>query len=259
MFGFMKTLQVTDSLKELPRGDEIYDLVFEGNRGYYSRGTRENMANPLIYQESENLFDENFDSEKIKRLFNDLPILKKEYNPDGTRKNAVQMIHERDAEYAKLLEWKNRGQITAEEYQELHDDSRDMYVGLIYKTMEQIMNSSLTNDGQTVKFSKESIKELLAIDSADSTIFAEMVEYFKSGQSKCEIITDEKTKSEIKKYYQDRIDNITGIRDGLKRLKARDIRQSFQNKGITTSEQNSAMQSLRARNISQSKGQSPNR
>ena len=251
VFGYDKTLEITEQLDGYR---DVVSLDLFRKRIKESRGR---LINPLKFQEREALFDEYFTPENAKKLIDKYPILKKEYNPDGTRKSAVQMIHDRNEEYAKLMEWKTNGQITMNEYAELHNDCKDMYLELIYKSIEHILNSSTTDNGKTYKITRESTRELQAIEEADPTIFAHMINMFKTKQHATNPNIDDKEKKEMIEYYQSRIDHITEIREGLKKLKAMDIRKSFENQGITTSEQNSAIQNMKARLTPKIEGQNP--
>ena len=140
------------------------------------RGIIENINNPLGYEKREELFDSTFAPENIKNLMKSLPILKKEYNPDGTRKNAIQLLEDSKIEYQRLQKMHKEGGITKEEYRELVDDCGQMYVELIYKSVERMVESCSLNQKRTYRSGV--LKMLLELKEKDNTLFRTMVKKF---------------------------------------------------------------------------------
>ncbi len=88
------------------------------------------------------LLDHFIDEENKTYYLDKYPALFKEYNPDGTRKNALQLLQNMVKEEKTI---QNEKGITEEERSELLQDSQEMYYELIYYQLENISESKFVD------------------------------------------------------------------------------------------------------------------
>lgn len=129
------------------------------------------------------------------------PILKKEYNEDGTKKSAMQLLKNMQKEIKEILNTKD---ISGYEKITLLIECKGMYFELLYRAMQ--------------KASLQEIDDLAAEYNKDNkmALFSELKGHFeqKSNKETEDIVNymhfrdckQEEEKSSRKKYYQDRID-----------------------------------------------------
>lgn len=158
-----------------------------------------------------NTFDKIINNNENQHLLQMYPILKKEYNNDGTRKSTEEIITNMHFEINDILQ---ENELSSSDKKELIDDCKEMYFEIIYKSLTELTKEEITN--------------LLARDDIKS-LFEEMKLYF---DMKCEkeqtdtrayIYFEENGKidKEINlrtNYYQSKIDFLDNFLQDNKKL-----------------------------------------
>lgn len=136
-------------------------------------------SNGQIYdikkQDREELVDKVLDREicinKNIELLNKYPILKKVYNMDGTKKGTKQLIEEMKSEKKEILQnhW-----LSKEEYKQAINNSEDMYLDIIYKSL---LNTTRT---QLNQINKKDLNEVL--NKMESKFESEAYELIEAGE-----------------------------------------------------------------------------
>ena len=132
------------------------------------------------------------------------PILKKEYNPDGTRKNAFQMAYSQQEEIKKMKEIRAKGLISTEEYNEMYEDCNKMYSYLIGRELFKIAKRYETNK----KVAPEDAMMLKMVEEVNPNIFKTINSYYSEEQQQVEMKYSGSQKNEIIKYYRERISGV---------------------------------------------------
>ena len=118
--------------------------------------TEDGQKYDIVRQDKEEIMDEVLDKEicinKKINILKEYPILQKKYNMNGTKKRTKQLIDEMENEKNDLL---NNRFLSHEEAMQAINDSEDMYLDLIYKSLTE------TTKGELKQIEKKKLRKVL--------------------------------------------------------------------------------------------------
>ncbi len=174
-----------------------------------------------------NTFDKIINNNENQHLLQMYPILKKEYNDDGSRKSAEELIENMHLEINDILQ---ENELCMSDKKELIGDCKEMYFEIIYKSLTKLTREEITN-----LLEKDNIKAL----------FEQMKLYFHTKYEKEQSDTreyiyfeeDGKIEKEInlrRNYYQSKIDYLDKFLQDNKNLNNINIDTINSNEKINT-------------------------
>ena len=153
-----------------------------------------------------NLFDELANMNQKKYFIKCFPILQKEYNLDGSKKTAIELVNNMKAEMQEIFDTND---LSDDEKDILIADCKEMYFEILYRQMEHATMEDINN---IAKVYNKDYKNALVLDMKSffeqkSKKDEENMNLYSSLQEKDKI----KEINLRKKYYQKRIDFLSSL------------------------------------------------
>ncbi len=225
--NYNKLFTESESLRDVDLTEIGTKSIFGGikNVGYYS--LNKNYINPIFRDEVSDELDTCITSDLIKLY----PVLQKEYNMDGTRKSATQLVTSLKAELDNLS---SNDELDEYDKRNSIKDCKEMYFELIFRAIDK--------EGLTV----EQISQLDSMYAEYGSLSTDIQSYFESQIKKISEAEHSLTPQEIEditNFYKDKINALT------------DREWSF---GLTEEEQQKAAEERKALEKSENDYNNPN-